>query len=123
MNASVQQQVVSEAGLKDTVFSTYAKDFGISPNGIEFETLCRIRVSVIGQKDGTSTVEVSRRGETMGFRVNVLPYHVFVAVQEIYYDWQKDLHERGHNSTREECLRLRRRRFDTNPTGICPKLQ
>jgi hypothetical protein len=112
MTRSIQREVVEEAGLGDTFHCRMAKDFRISPGGIDFVAYT-FRVFVTDQKDGTSTVEVIRRnGDIVGSEANVPPYLVFVAVQNIYHDWQKDLYARVAKTTREACLRLRRQRFD-----------
>ena len=113
MTKTLHKELIEEAELNDTPYSPYYKDFKVGPNHIEFRARV-FNIAVSKNVDGKLTVNVTQRngGEMVGVNSEVLPFHAFIAIDDIIRNYHSKIHEVSHEKEHQKRLRARRQTFD-----------
>ena len=109
MTNTMHIHLMEEAELNDTFTSRHAQDFKATDNGVEFKAFTFV-IMVSDQKDGTLVIEAfrrSREGTSIGRKVDVLPYCVFIAVHEILSESRMHIQRWSDEQERAKMIRVR----------------
>lgn len=124
MTRSIAKEILREAELHDDVFTMALKDIAIIPDGIMF----RIQyhdVIIKEQIDGASSVELLWRGDgsSIGKLSDIPPYHVFIAISDIYRQHQLLVEPEFYAAERIKRLQRRKRAFDVELLNLCDEIE